>query len=39
MSGIPSGTELVRPLVPARDFDQSKRFILQRYYQDGAPQD
>ena len=26
MSGIPTGTELVRPFMPARDFDVSKRF-------------
>lgn len=26
MSGIPAGTELVRPFLPARDFDLSKRF-------------
>jgi catechol 2,3-dioxygenase-like lactoylglutathione lyase family enzyme len=26
MSGIPAGTELVRPFVPAKDFDLSKRF-------------
>ena len=26
MSGIPTGTELARPFVPARDFDVSKRF-------------
>ena len=26
MSGVPSGTELARPFVPARDFDLSKRF-------------
>lgn len=26
MSGIPTGTELMRPFVPAKDFDLSKRF-------------
>src|SRR5947199_10853804 len=26
MSGIPSGTELIRPFIPALDFDLSKRF-------------
>ncbi|MBA2079871.1 MAG: glyoxalase [Rhodanobacter sp. 68-29] len=26
MSTIPAGTELIRPFVPARDFDLSKRF-------------
>ena len=26
MSGIPTGTELARPFMPARDFDVSKRF-------------
>ena len=26
MSGIPAGTELVRPFVPAKDFDVSKGF-------------
>jgi hypothetical protein len=26
MSNIPAGTELVRPFVPAKDFDVSKRF-------------
>jgi predicted enzyme related to lactoylglutathione lyase len=26
MSGIPSGTELARPFLPARDFELSKRF-------------
>ena len=26
MSGIPAGTELIRPFVPAKDFDLSKRF-------------
>src|SRR5687767_15314049 len=26
MSTIPTGTELVRPFVPAKDFDLSKRF-------------
>ncbi|HEX7679838.1 MAG TPA: VOC family protein [Thermoanaerobaculia bacterium] len=26
MSGIPAGTELARPFMPTRDFDQSKRF-------------
>ena len=26
MSGIPTGTELARPFIPARDFDVSKRF-------------
>jgi len=26
MSEIPSGTELARPFMPARDFDLSKRF-------------
>lgn len=26
MSAIPSGTELARPFLPARDFDVSKRF-------------
>jgi hypothetical protein len=26
MSGIPNGTELVRPFIPAKDFDLSKRF-------------
>ena len=26
MSGIPSGTELIRPFVPARDFELSRRF-------------
>jgi hypothetical protein len=26
MSGIPKGTELVRPFLPARDFERSKRF-------------
>jgi predicted lactoylglutathione lyase len=26
MSAIPTGTELVRPFVPAKDFDLSKRF-------------
>jgi catechol 2,3-dioxygenase-like lactoylglutathione lyase family enzyme len=26
MSGIPTGTELARPFIPARDFDLSKRF-------------
>lgn len=26
MSGIPTGTELVRPFIPAKDFDLSKRF-------------
>ena len=26
MNGIPTGTELVRPFVPARDFELSKRF-------------
>lgn len=26
MSGIPSGTELARPFLPAKDFDLSKRF-------------
>ena len=26
MSGIPTGTELARPFMPAKDFDLSKRF-------------
>ncbi|MDA1043913.1 MAG: glyoxalase [Verrucomicrobia bacterium] len=26
MNGIPTGTELARPFMPARDFDLSKRF-------------
>ena len=26
MSGIPTGTELMRPFMPAKDFDLSKRF-------------
>lgn len=26
MNGMPSGTELVRPFLPAQDFDLSKRF-------------
>lgn len=26
MSGIPTGTELMRPFMPAKDFDVSKRF-------------
>ncbi|MBV8113577.1 MAG: hypothetical protein JO300_02470 [Silvibacterium sp.] len=26
MSPIPSGTEMARPFLPARDFDLSKRF-------------
>ena len=26
MSAIPAGTEMIRPFVPARDFDLSKRF-------------
>jgi uncharacterized glyoxalase superfamily protein PhnB len=26
MSNVPSGTELIRPFIPARDFDLSKRF-------------
>ena len=26
MSGIPAGTELARPFLPARDFDLSRRF-------------
>ena len=26
MSGIPTGTELARPFMPAQDFDRSKRF-------------
>jgi catechol 2,3-dioxygenase-like lactoylglutathione lyase family enzyme len=26
MSNVPAGTELVRPFVPAKDFDLSKRF-------------
>ena len=28
MSAIPSGTELVRPFVPTRDFELSKRFYV-----------
>jgi len=26
MSGIPTGTELARPFMPAKDFDLSKRY-------------
>lgn len=26
MSGVPTGTELVRPFIPAKEFDLSKRF-------------
>ena len=26
MSGIPTGTELIRPFIPAKEFDLSKRF-------------
>lgn len=26
MSGVPTGTELVRPFIPAKDFELSKRF-------------
>ena len=28
MSNVPSGTELVRPFIPAKDFDLSKSFYL-----------
>jgi uncharacterized glyoxalase superfamily protein PhnB len=26
MNGVPTGTELIRPFVPAKDFDRSKQF-------------
>ncbi len=26
MSGVPTGTELIRPFIPTRDFERSKRF-------------
>jgi len=28
MTSVPSGTELARPFVPARDFELSKRFYV-----------
>jgi len=32
---IPGGTAAARPFLPAKDFETSRAFILQRHYQEG----